>query len=121
VKEDILCRFAELGVSIREGCIHFEPKLLRREEFLSSPVIFSYFDVAGRARKLRLKTGALAFTYCQVPVIYQLAPKPFLTIGFADGRKQRQEVLWLDQENSRAIFERADIIKSIAVGVHLPV
>ncbi|HKW27719.1 MAG TPA: hypothetical protein VJT54_00140 [Verrucomicrobiae bacterium] len=121
VKEDILCRFGELGVSIREGCIRFEPQLLRREEFLSSPARFSYFDVAGSARKLRLKTGALAFTYCQVPVIYQLAPKPCLTIEFADGGKQRQEALWLDRKNSRALFERADIIKSIAVGDHLPI
>jgi len=120
VKEDILCRFGELGVSIREGCIHFEPKLLRREEFLSAPVIFSYLDVAGSMRKLRLKTGALAFTYCQVPIAYELAPKPFLTIEFADGKKQRQETPCLDHENSRAIFERTGIIKSIAVGVRLP-
>jgi len=120
VKEDILCRFGELGVSVRAGCIRFEPKLLRRQEFLSSPAVFAYFDVAGSAQKLRLKTGALAFTYCQVPVIYQLAPKPFLTIVFADGRQRRQAALSLDQKDSRAIFDRAGIIKSLAVGIHLP-
>jgi hypothetical protein len=119
VKEDILCRFGELGVSVREGCLHFEPQLLLREEFLSSPAVFSYFDVAGRAQKLRLKAGTLAFTYCQVPVVYQLTPKPFLTIFFADGRKQRPETLSLSRKNSRAIFERTGIIKSIAMGVHL--
>ena len=43
-----------------------------------------------------------------------------MTIAFADGRKQRQNTLWLDEENSRAIFERTHIIKSIAVGVQLP-
>jgi hypothetical protein len=120
VKEDILCRFGELGVSVHEGCIHFDPQLLRKEEFLPSPTAFSFFDVAGGLRKLRLKTGTLAFTYCQVPVVYQLAPAPFMTIEFADGRKQRQNALSLDEENSRAIFERTDIIKSIAVGVELP-
>ena len=121
VKEDILCRFGELGVSVREGCIHFEPQLFRKDEFLSSPDTFAYFDVAGSARKLRLKTGTLAFTYCQVPVVYQLAPKPSLTIVFADGRKQRQEALSLNRENSRAIFERTGIIQSVAAGVHLPI
>ncbi|HUA38112.1 MAG TPA: hypothetical protein VMA35_06895 [Candidatus Sulfopaludibacter sp.] len=121
VKEDVLCRFGELGVGVREGCIHFEPQLLRREEFLSSPATFSYFDVASRARKLRLKTGALAFTYCQVPVVYQLAPKPFLTIVLADGQRQREEVRSLNQENSRAIFERTGMIKLITAGVPLPI
>ncbi len=120
VKEDILCRFGEFGVSVREGCIHFEPQLLHREEFLSSPAVFSYFDAAGRAQKLRLKPGALAFTYCQVPVVYQLAPNPFLTIFFAGGKKQRQEALSLNPENSRAIFERTGAVKLIAVGVQLP-
>ncbi len=120
VKEDILCRFGELGVSVREGCIHFEPRLLRREEFLSAPATFTYFDVTGGARKIRLKNDSLAFTYCQVPVVYQLASAPFMTIAFADGRKQRQNTLWLGKENSRAVFERAHIIKSITVGVQLP-
>jgi hypothetical protein len=117
VKEDVLCRFAELGVRVREGCIHFESRLLHKKEFLSSPAVFTYFDAAGRARNLRLKTGALAFTYCQVPVVYQLAPTPFLTIAFTDGRKQRQRAVVLNEENSRAIFKRRNIIKSITVGI----
>jgi hypothetical protein len=120
VKEDILCRFGELGISVREGCIRFEPLLLRREEFLSPPTVFAYFDVAGRARQLQLKTGALAFTYCQVPIVYQLAPAPFLTIVFTDGTKQRQRALVLNEENSRAIFKRTNIIKAIIVGIHPP-
>jgi hypothetical protein len=119
VKEDILCRFGELGISIREGCLRFGPGLLRKEEFLSSPGLFTYFDVAGRAQKLQLKTGALAFTYCQVPIVYQLAPTPSLSIAFADGRKHRQHTLALNEENSRAIFDRKNIIMSISVGIRL--
>ena len=119
VKEDILCRFAELGVGVREGCIRFEPRLLRREEFLSSPGAFPYFDVTGSAQELRLNTGTLAFTYCQVPIVYQLAPIPFLTIVFTKGKKQRQRVLTLNEENSCAIFDRTNVIKSIIVGIHL--
>ena len=56
-----------------------------------------------------------------MPVVYQLAPKPSLTIVFADGRKQRQEALSLNRENSRAIFERTGIIQSVAAGVLLPI
>jgi len=120
VKEDILCRFGELGVAVRRGQIHFEPRLLRAEEFLPTPRTFTYFDVAGDMRKLRVKTGALAFTYCQVPVVYRLTEKPFLTIVFADGRTQGQEALVLDKKTSRAIFERTRIIQSIVADIQLP-
>jgi hypothetical protein len=120
VKEDILCRFGELGVSVRDGQIHFQPRLLRVEEFLSMPGDFTYFDVAGRARKLLLKTGSLAFTYCQVPVVYQLTIKPALTIKFADGSYHQQEALILDLPISRAIFERTTRVKSITVGIPSP-
>ncbi len=120
VKEDILCRFGELGVAVRRGQIHFEPRLLRAEEFLPTPRTFTYFDVAGGKRKLRVKTGALAFTYCQVPVVYRLSEKPFLTIVFADGRTQGQDALVLDKKTSRAIFERTRIIKSIVADIQLP-
>jgi hypothetical protein len=119
VKEDILCRFGELGVSVRGSRIHLEPQLLRREEFLQSPATFTYFDLAGRARKIRLKAGTLAFTYCQMPVVYQLTEKPVLTIAFAGGRMHRQDAPVLDEQNSSAIFERIGIIKSITVGVQL--
>ena len=34
VKEDILCRFGELGVFVKEGKVGFNPKLLRRYEFV---------------------------------------------------------------------------------------
>jgi hypothetical protein len=118
VKEDILCRFGELGVGVRDGRIHFHPRLLRADEFLPSPATFTYLDAAGAQRKLRLKTGALAFTYCQVPVVYQLAEKPFLTVEFANGKKRRQQALSLDEKSSRAIFERATIVKSIVCGLN---
>jgi len=121
VKEDILCRFGELGVSVRDGQIHFDPRLLRGDEFLSRPGDFIYFDISGRVRKLRLKTGSLAFTYCQVPVVYQRAAKSSLRIEFAAGRQHRQETLVLDEPGSRAIFERTGNVKSIFVDIPLPV
>jgi hypothetical protein len=61
----------------------------------------------------------LAFTYCQVPVVYQLAPAPFLTVAFTDGRKQRQRTLVLNADISRTVFKRANIVKSITVGISL--
>ena len=118
VKEDILCRFGELGVSVCSGRIHFEPLLLRTEEFLQDARTFTYCDVAGEVRKLRLGPGSLAFTYCQVPVVYRSAGKPFLTLELAGGQKRRQEELVLDEKDSRAIFERRGIVKTIICGLN---
>jgi hypothetical protein len=117
VKEDILCRWGELGVNVRGGKIHFDPHLLRPAEFLTASDTFTYFDVAGIRRKLPLQAGMLAFTYCQVPVVYQLATHPFLRIQFAAGRQHRQDTLELDESNSRAIFDRAGAITSILCGL----
>ena len=51
-------------------------------------------------------------------MVYQLAEKPFLTVEFANGKKRRQQALSLDEKSSRAIFERATIVKSIVCGLN---
>jgi hypothetical protein len=119
VKEDILCRFGELGVVVAGGRIRFEPGLLRPDEFLSAPAWFVHLDVGGSVRRLRLKPGSLAFTYCQVPIVYQLAPESFLEIGCAGGQKRRQDSLAMNADDSRAVFDRTGVIKSVLAGIHL--
>ena len=46
VKEDILSRFGELGVFVKDGKLLFNPSLLRKEEFLKESAIFKYTDIA---------------------------------------------------------------------------
>jgi hypothetical protein len=115
VKEDILCRMGELGVRVQGGEIHFSPALLRREEFVAGPVEFVYYDVAGVKRRRLLRAGELAFTCCQVPVVYRLARKNLLTVVLADGTKQRAELPRLDAATSRKIFERTGQVARIEV------
>jgi hypothetical protein len=117
VKEDILCRWGELGVFVQSAQLCFRPLLLRREEFLSGPADFEYWDVSGPARRLRLKPGSLAFTYCQTPVIYQLGQKDSLTVWFPDGSRRQQDVLRLDPDTSRLVFERSGRINRIVVSL----
>ena len=45
VKEDILSRIGELGVSVKNGELQFYPCLLRIGEFLKNPMIFEYIDI----------------------------------------------------------------------------
>jgi hypothetical protein len=119
VKEDILCRFGELGVVVEHGQIHFRPHLLRREEFAAKPSEFIYYDVGGVKRRLPLNPGELAFTYCQVPVVYRLAQKSSLAIVRSSGIEPYGSDLQLDSAASREVFERAATIQRIAVNLSL--
>ncbi|MCW5552532.1 MAG: hypothetical protein KIS67_10300 [Verrucomicrobiae bacterium] len=115
VKEDILCRFGELGVSVIGGQIQFRPRLLRRKEFLAVPGAFRWFDHAGIERRLSLPANSLAFTYCQITVIYRIGRRDLLTVHLTDGSKQSCTSDRLDVETSRAIFARNGKIGRIEV------
>jgi hypothetical protein len=117
VKEDVLCRWGEVGVYVQSAQLCFRPLLLRRKEFLSSPAVFNYWDVSGKPRRLRLKAGSLAFTYCQTPVIYELGRKVSLAVCFADGSRREGETLCVDAEASRSIFERTGQVERIIVSL----
>ena len=86
VKEDILARWGELGVTVSQGRIVFQPLLLRKAEFLSQPASFVYYDVAEQPQTVSLEADTLAFTYCQVPVVYRVSDAPKIRIRHRDGR-----------------------------------
>jgi len=115
VKEDVISRFGELGVTVRNGEIHFCPSLLRREEFVSDRMEFNYYDITGRHQRLRLQPGELAFTYCQVPIVFRQAAADSLTLFLAGGSKRRAAELRLDADASRQVFERTGKILRIEV------
>jgi hypothetical protein len=119
VKEDFLCRMGELGVFVQNGEIWFRPSLLRPEEFLTAPGEFKYYDVSGVARRLRLRAGELAFTYCQVPILYRQARANSLRVVPAKGARSRSSELRLDAATSRLIFERAGTVLRIEVSLAL--
>lgn len=119
VKEDIMSRWGELGVLVRNGCIHFEPHLLRESEFLSTPASFDYFDLSGSARRLSLDAGMLSFTICQVPVIYQLSGNVGGRIIFQNGETVTLETNVLDRGVSESIFARQGEIEQIVIKVTL--
>jgi hypothetical protein len=117
VKEDILCRMGELGVSVQDGQIRFRPLLLKPQEFLATEAQFHYYDVSGAERRLRLRPHSLAFTCCQTPIIYQLARQDSAVVVFADGSTVRCEKLCLDAAASRSVFGRTGEVARIAVSL----
>ncbi len=119
VKEDVICRFGELGVMVKDGEIHFSPVLLRRDEFVIRRTEFAYHDAANIKSRLSLKPGELAFTYCQAPVVYRLAKESSLTVVLANGAKQHAGKPRLDSTTSREIFERTGKVARIEVCLNL--
>jgi len=115
VKEEILTRQVELGLFVKDGQISFDPVMLRKEEFITQPTIFEYFDLGGESQHMELSKGSLAFTYCQTPVVYQLCEKPGLQIHFSDGNMVEVSGSQLDYEISQHIFKRDGLIKKIVV------
>lgn len=117
MKEDILCRFGELGISVVDGKIQFCPRLLRREEFLHTPADFHYFDHSGNKRRIRLPANSLAFTYCQTPVIYRIGNDDSVNVLFNDESRLRGGSRHLDAETSRLIFGRTGGVERIIVSL----
>ncbi len=115
VKEDILNRFGELGIGVTEGRLSFSPTLLRRDEFLNEPATYDYVDVSGRERSIGLEAGDLAFTYCQVPVVYRIGEQADLRIVLADGSERNAPDRRLDTDTSRQLFGRTGEIARIRV------
>ena len=118
VKEDILARFYEIGVFVKEGLIQFNPRLLRGEEFLTNAKDFVYIDINGDKNTLILESDAFCFTYCQVPVIYQKSEKKGMKVFFENDSNKEFHNLILDSTTSKKIFERSGEIKKIIVFIN---
>lgn len=117
VKEDILSRFGELGVFVDQGKLYFNPCLLRKTEFLTSDKEFTYLDIKSNKHQLKLEAGSLAFTYCQVPIIYKAGAEEKMSILYQDGTQEVSEKLILNEDQSRQLFGRTGKIKSIVVHI----
>jgi hypothetical protein len=117
VKEEIITRLGELGVSVQDGQVRFDPTLLRQREFLHEPETFAYYDVAGRPQSLELEARTLAFTYCQVPIVYRWSDAATTRLVLADGSIRTLEGLLLDSATSAELFGRTGTIVRIEVSL----
>jgi hypothetical protein len=115
VKEEILCRFGELGVRVSDGLVHFQPGLLRAREFMGATRETRYLDVDGNWQTIAVPANGLVFTWCQVPMTYEIddAADPALTITWSDGKEQTWPQLALPAEASTELFQRSGHIRHI--------
>ncbi len=117
VKEDILSRFGELGVFVRGGALFFSPDLLRKQEFLKTAQTFHYVDVDHQPQTMEIGVDSLAFTYCQIPIVYQISDHDGLQVVYDKKNVSTFSSLDLDVRTSKKVFERTGEIKKIIVSI----
>lgn len=119
VKEDILCRYKELGVYVTDGQIEFLTDQFEEAEFLTEAKSFSYMNMFGEQEKMIIPEGAMAFTLCQVPVIYRKSNIDSIEVNYHNNARIEQDTLRLSKKISEDVFYRKGGIKFIIVNMNL--
>tara|TARA_Y100001935_G_scaffold238369_1_gene224702 strand:- start:32779 stop:36195 length:3417 start_codon:yes stop_codon:yes gene_type:complete len=117
VKEDIITRFGELGVSTSNGVLSFRPIVLSASEFNSTEEVLKFIDLEGKEVELALPVQSLGFTVCQVPVIYQIKEDSGVEVQFTNGEARLFLGPDLDIKTSEDIFGRTGSVAKIVVSV----
>ncbi|SNR48461.1 hypothetical protein SAMN06265371_103446 [Lutibacter agarilyticus] len=115
VKEDVLSRFKELGVQVKNGELQFKPTLLRKDEFLKTPKKFKYTTIDKQVKEIELDKDSLCFTYCQIPVVYKLGTENAIQLIHKNGNKLKIKGQVIDGITSEQIFSRSGEIERIEV------
>ncbi|OLB76272.1 MAG: hypothetical protein AUI14_19290 [Actinobacteria bacterium 13_2_20CM_2_71_6] len=119
VKEDIIARLGEMGLSVERGRVRFRVDLFRRGEFLAQPRPFRYLDVTGAPHTIELPAGTLGYTACQVPVVMHRQGPARLVVTGSDGTSRTGDSLDLDPATSAALFGRTGEIERLDVFLDL--
>ncbi len=117
VKEDILARRYELGISVKNGALHFNPAIIPQEEFIGEVQEIEAINIEGETNIIHLNKDSIFFTYCQVPVIYHKSNKKGLMVEFNDGNIQEISSSYLNAVISEKIFSRTGEVKLIRLSV----
>ncbi len=118
VKEDIISRFGEMGVIIKEGKIVFETSLFNDEEILDKKQLFEYHSVDGKSCEIELDENQVGFTFCQVPVVYKFSNiNNIIKFIFKDGYVETALGNTINEEYSNMIFRRSGEISLVEVTI----
>ncbi|MBT1449355.1 hypothetical protein KJ365_00550 [Glaciecola sp. XM2] len=118
VKEELISRFTELGIMLHDGEVTINPSLLRKQEFITESRDFWYLDTSNEWQCLDLSGGTLAFTWCQVPFVYQLREGDSkTTLTMRDGSQINNTHMGLSAEQATELFTRSGNITKVVVTV----
>ena len=93
--------------------------MLRECEFDADARPFRFLDVEGRWQELKVPAQGLAFTWCQVPIVYRLVDSgpPAMTVTREDGSSQTLVTLALPAELSEEIFRRDGRVRGLSLAL----
>jgi hypothetical protein len=115
VKEDIISRMIELGISVENGNICFDSINLKKEEFVVDP---QNRELANFAQNLKvvLPTAKpiLAFSFCGVTVVYLIGESQKVDVCY-ENEVRTSDQLIIDLATSRSVFQRERVVKMIVV------
>jgi hypothetical protein len=103
VKEDIISRFFELGMTVQGGQLIIQPVILKKDEFIKLSV--SKQD----------QFPILSFTYCSIPFIYIIDGLDGIDIISRDGLTEHSVGYSLNPAQSEHVFKRDPAIQKIMV------
>ena len=117
VKEEILTRRVELGITIKNGCIKFIPEMIQSREFSKESTSFDFYTLEGSWKKLPISVSSFACTFCQTPIIYEQSDKFQISILRSNGSQEIRKTESLSKEDSQSIFARTGEIKQITLSI----
>ena len=117
VKEEILTRRAELGITINNGQIQFNPEMIQIRDYLAADKSILFFTINNTWKEFKIPKGAFAQTICQTPVIFKQDEKFKILIKNSDDTDKESENNFLSLSDSQSIFRREGKIKQIIVSL----
>ena len=117
VKEEILARWGELGLRVENGALVLDPSQVDEAEFLPAGGTFAWMDADGVRQSIPLERGDLAFTFCQLPVVYKAAAEAVIVVRSRDGSERLDGTVVPAFIASRVFARTGDIV---GVTVHFP-
>ncbi len=115
VKEDIISRWGELGISIKDTRLSFNPLLVNPVEYIQEEREARYYDIAGYKQSLLLNEKSLFFTFCGVPVIYENNGGQGVTVYKKKESPRKFQSFELPTLWANEVFQRNGAIEKILV------
>ncbi|HSN48298.1 MAG TPA: hypothetical protein VLR29_06015, partial [Flavobacterium sp.] len=119
VKEDVLTRKGELGIKVEDGQLKFQPILLNKNQFLQQGETVTFIDLEENPQAITLEKGTLAFTVCQVPIVYKMSDQEQIEVKYENGTTENFSALTMSHELSQKIFQRTGEIVQVTVNINI--
>ena len=117
VKEEVLTRLGEMGLSVSQGCLVFGGALLRDTEWLPAAAQFNFIDISGAPSSLMLDAGEMGFTFCQVPIVLRRGKQASIVVCDGDQGEIMLNGDVLPRDISHGIFMKRGAVARLTVTI----